>query len=478
VLAHEYSHVCQRDFYLQLAAAVHAAIFWFSPLGWWLKRKLSDLGEALSDRAALAQAEDAASYAQILLEFAAAPHRAPLAGVAMARTSNLSSRIDRILNDRRLHLAFRGGRRHAIMVALLVPVALVATIAGFRITPAVHAASSNTSTASVISTHPFARAADVSCDQGLSVALVQPLSSEKLQGSNAVATTVIGGELAQAAPVATPAPAVAPTPSPAPSPEAIAPVAPKPPRDFEEDSDDDNQSRGNHNRARTITHDGDDDDSFSIVHHHGDGSVNWNGEYSDRILKAQKGKNLPDDYIWFERDGKSYIITDPAVIAQADAMFRQDPALERQEKAIEEKQKVLEKQMEEFNPEKAKIKVDNPEFKRRMDELNVQIAKLQSEEFKRNMAELNKQINQEVLAKLQEQMGSIQEQIGEIQGQIGEQMGKFGEQQGELGEQMGRLGEEMGRIGEEQGRRAEEASRKMQSVLDQALRNGKAKPVE
>ena len=41
VLAHEGSHVRQRDFILQLAAALYAALFWFNPLGWWLKRKLT-----------------------------------------------------------------------------------------------------------------------------------------------------------------------------------------------------------------------------------------------------------------------------------------------------------------------------------------------------------------------------------------------------------------------------------------------------
>jgi len=36
-----------------MLAGLYAAVFWFSPLGWWLKRKLSDLGEAISDRPAL-----------------------------------------------------------------------------------------------------------------------------------------------------------------------------------------------------------------------------------------------------------------------------------------------------------------------------------------------------------------------------------------------------------------------------------------
>jgi beta-lactamase regulating signal transducer with metallopeptidase domain len=36
VLAHERSHIRQGDFYLQLLAGLYAALFWFSPLGWWL----------------------------------------------------------------------------------------------------------------------------------------------------------------------------------------------------------------------------------------------------------------------------------------------------------------------------------------------------------------------------------------------------------------------------------------------------------
>lgn len=395
----------------------------------------------------------------------------------MARTSNLSSRIERILNDRRFQLAFLGGRRHAVIAAVVVPAALIVAVAGFQLAPAVHAASANTTAATVSLNRTFSRSAGVSCDQGGSVALAQTISSEKLQSSNAVAATITGIELAQEAAPVPPAPVVvAPIP---PASEAVPPVAPEPP-EFMEDSEDTDQNSNNHPHphAHTVMHSGDGDESFSIVHENGDGSVRWNGEYNDELVKARKKMGLKGDYIWFERDGQSYVITDPAIVSQADAMFREDPSLERQRKVIEEKQKVLEKQMAEFDSDKVKIKVDTPEFKKQMAELNAQIAKIQSAEFKKSIDEINKQVNQEVLSKLQEQMGSIQEQIGELQGQIGERMGEYGEQQGRLGEQMGRLGEEMGRIGEEQGRRAEEASRKMQSVLNQALRDGKAKPVQ
>ena len=110
VLAHERSHIRQGDFYLQLLAGLYAALVWFSPLGWWLKRELADLAEAISDHAGIKEAQSHTSYAQILLEFAAAPRPTAL-GVAMARSGSLARRIERLLNDHAFRQSFADGRR-------------------------------------------------------------------------------------------------------------------------------------------------------------------------------------------------------------------------------------------------------------------------------------------------------------------------------------------------------------------------------
>src|SRR6202034_2399274 len=49
VLLHEVSHVARRDALSQRLALIHRAIFWFSPLAWWLERHLADLSEQASD---------------------------------------------------------------------------------------------------------------------------------------------------------------------------------------------------------------------------------------------------------------------------------------------------------------------------------------------------------------------------------------------------------------------------------------------
>ena len=124
VLAHERSHILQADFFLQLLARLHAAFFWFSPAAWWLQNKLVDLGEAISDHAAITQAPDRCSYAELLLEFAAVSSQ-PLAGLAMARPEGISRRIDRILNDALFRSAFTGGKRHIYIAAAAFSLALL-----------------------------------------------------------------------------------------------------------------------------------------------------------------------------------------------------------------------------------------------------------------------------------------------------------------------------------------------------------------
>jgi hypothetical protein len=131
VLAHERSHVRQGDFYLQLLASLYAAVLWLSPLGWWLKRKLSDLGEAIGDRSGLKEAASRTSYARVLLEFAATP-RPTLIGVAMARPSSLSRRLERLLNDSAFYHAF-SSRRRAFAAALLLPAIFFAAVALVRV---------------------------------------------------------------------------------------------------------------------------------------------------------------------------------------------------------------------------------------------------------------------------------------------------------------------------------------------------------
>jgi hypothetical protein len=124
VLAHESSHVARGDFYLLLLAALHRALFWFSPLAWWLNRHLAELAEANSDADALAVAGDRLSYAQTLIDLASTARAVPGA-LAMANHATVRRRVERILAENVLP-ARPSWRKLALVVLCLVPVSLAA----------------------------------------------------------------------------------------------------------------------------------------------------------------------------------------------------------------------------------------------------------------------------------------------------------------------------------------------------------------
>ena len=99
VLAHEHAHVARWDFAMQLMSQVNRAIFWFSPLSWWLHRRLVALAELASDDHAMAVTGDRAGYAELLLEMGRRSGPV-LRGLAMARPATLRYRIERILSER------------------------------------------------------------------------------------------------------------------------------------------------------------------------------------------------------------------------------------------------------------------------------------------------------------------------------------------------------------------------------------------
>lgn len=105
VLAHERTHVKRADWAIAVAAGLNRRLFWFHPLAWWLERHLAVLAERACDDAALLALGSRESYAQTLLDMAAAVQsgRGRMLGeaMAMAKTAEVRKRIERILDETR-----------------------------------------------------------------------------------------------------------------------------------------------------------------------------------------------------------------------------------------------------------------------------------------------------------------------------------------------------------------------------------------
>jgi len=124
VLAHERSHVVRGDFHVLLLAALHRALFWFSPFSWWLLNELAETAELISDDAAVERLGDRTGYAEILLEVARSA-RPISAGIAMARIPSAEKRVRHILAvDLRPPRRLGWGRKALIAVSLARLVAM------------------------------------------------------------------------------------------------------------------------------------------------------------------------------------------------------------------------------------------------------------------------------------------------------------------------------------------------------------------
>ena len=422
VIAHEMSHVSRGDAVTQFMSLLHRAVFWFSPWAWWLDRQLAHLAEQASDEAALARGADRNAYARTLLDFFQAlqltPGRVRWQGVAMTQASLTEQRLERIL-------AWKGavsmGAKKSIVFAFIV----------FAI-PVLYLAAA--------------------VRPGHEVAVQEPAKTASVPvPSKAPAAAVPESPAAGAAVTALPTPA-----SPAAVDELPAPVAEHP----DSESEEQNVSSG---MGHSYSYGYDDEERFVIVSGKSD-SLTMSGNSEDARHAQKLKKTIPGDFIWFERDEKSYIIQDAALIERARKLWLPQEELGRKQEELGKQQEELGRQQEELGKKMEEVRVQVPDMTAELDKLKAELKALSSG------------ATVEQVGNLQSEIGELQGKIGEIQSHAGDQQSKLGEEMGALGEKQGKLGEQQGKLGERQGELARKAVREMRILLDQAIKNGKAKP--
>jgi len=392
----------------QAVSLVHRAIFWFSPLSWWLNRHIIELAELASDEEALSRGANQNSYARMLLGFLesiqAAPGRIRWQGVAMASSSRAEKRLEKVL-------AWRGDTKMRTKKSALIVVAAVAIPAS------------------------------------LLVAASRPASPGQSGSSSGTA------QAGSAAPPAIPAmsePAVAPA--------VAAPRSPAVPEAPQE-----RISAGNHHHGFSHRYGYDDEQRFVIVSGKTDGfTISGSAEDARHAEKLKQG--IPGDFIWFERDEKSYIIRDQALIDRARQLWAPQEELGRRQEELGKQQEVLGRQQQELGARMQAVRVKVPDMTAELDKL------------KTELKQLGPDATVEQIGRIQSEIGRLQSRIGEIQSHAGEEQGKLGDEMGVLGEKQGKLGQQQGELGRQQGELAEKASREMKQLLDDAIKKGIARP--
>lgn len=452
VVTHEMSHVARRDALTQHISLIHRAIFWFSPFAWWLDRHLAVLAEEASDEAALACGTDRNKYARTLLGFFEALHAAPgrvwWQGVAMAKAGQAERRVERIL-------AWKG----TVSMGLKKSIAVMVIALGL---PVVYL------TAAVRPTTEQDIRAQQSSNEQPPAALAAPQVAPSPAQESIPAPVVVPDPPANASFARIPPPskvAVAPVPpnhsfAPirpmvpmAPMAAVTAPFAPMAPI----------QKMKSHGDGFSYAYGFDDEDRFVIVSGKSD-SFTMSGSSQDAHHAERLKKEIKGDFIWFQRDEKSYIIRDQAIIDRARQLWAPQEELGKKQEALGKQQEELGRQQEALGERMEQVKVNVPDMTAALDKLKAKLQKL------------GPSATMEQIGDLQSEIGDLQSKMGDLQSAAGEQQGKLGEEQGALGEKQGKLGEEQGKLGEQQAELARKANIQMKGILDQAIKDGKAQP--
>jgi beta-lactamase regulating signal transducer with metallopeptidase domain len=468
VLAHELSHVLRRDPLTQRLSLLHRAIFWFSPLAWFLGRRLADLAEQASDEAALSCGTDRKHYARILLDFFEALHAAPgrvwWQGVSMAKAGQAEQRVERILSWKG-SVAMRLKKSIAVVVvALAIPVVyLVAAAHPAQHVPmaGIHVEQSQTPRPSQQSPAPTAQPASAPTP---AIASAPDQTTPPEPASPAESTTApvpivgISGGISAVPPRAPSSVAVAPIMAGAPGYAPVAPIAPISP-----------VARQNHSRRSGSSYGSgysygyDDDQRFVIVTGKSD-ALTMSGSSADAHHVEKLRKSIPGDFIWFQVDEKSYIIRDQPTVDRARRLWAPQEELGKRQEELGKQQEALGKQQEALGAKMEKVRVSVPDMTAQLDKL------------KAELKALGPSATMDQIGEVQSEMGELQSKMGEIQSHAGEQQGKLGEEMGALGEKQGKLGEQQGELGRQQAELAEKASHEMKLLLEDAVKKGLAQP--
>jgi beta-lactamase regulating signal transducer with metallopeptidase domain len=484
VIAHELSHVIRRDALTQRLSLLHRAVFWFSPLSWWLHRCLADAAEEASDEAALLSGADRAQYAETLLGFFVAlqesPQRVNWQGVSMAKAGQAEKRVDRIL-------AWKGEVSMRLNKSLTISLLLLG------ISVVLFAAAARPS---------VARAQDQTVGPAPVLAPAKPAASDAAPS-------------APSAPEPTPAPVPAP-PAPAPPepppPAAFAPqVVPAPPisvqledemndeqqilpqevdnavsrveqlpaldevqktlklqlKQFQQDGKFQMQISNSLGQMRVRGPYGDfmlvpGNDRYVIVS--GDSPIFMSGDPQDVEHATSLRSKISGNFIWFQRNEKTYVIRDQAAVNRAKEFFKLEEDLSQKQEALGKQQQALGDQQKALGEKMEAVRVQIPDMSADMQKLEAEIKQLSAGG------------TQQQLGDLQRQMGDLQRKFGELQFQAGGQQRQIGDQMRDLGQQQGDLGRQQGDLGRQQAEASRQASDQMKQLLDDAITRGTAQP--
>ena len=190
--------------------------------------------------------------------------------------------------------------------------------------------------------------------------------------------------------------------------------------------------------------------------------------------------------LWFRRDGREYVIRDPATLDQARTILEPQRELGRRQGELGGRQGELGGKQGELGARQGELGRQQGELGARQAELAARMATLAAERARLHARRMNAGDGEEsaiedeeaALETRTESLEDEMEELGSRQAALGERQAALGREQAALGERQAALGEQQAELGRRQEEAARRADRELRQLFDRAVAQGLAEPIE
>ena len=432
VLGHELLHVRRGDLLRGLIPALAARCFFFHPLVRLAEREHSLAREEACDAAVVARlAPSPRAYGRLLLELALGCGEPLRAAAAAVTHPTLQRRLEMLLRPASRVRPVLASSLLLLGLCALVPLRLVAR--GDAATTAAPAVAATTAHAS----EPFASA---------SATTVAEVRSSAAAAEATAAPTAAHVQLASIASTAVSA----------------------------------SQTRAALAAARASDGWNDDDDAWMLLHDRDSSTMNGSVEDIERVRERYQRGDEP--LLWVRRDGKEWIVRDPALLRRAEELFAPMRELGAKQADLGAKQAELGARQANLGAKQAELGSQQAQLGSQQAALSAQMAQLSAQQaaLSARMARAERgererlHREQEQLERAMDRLDDQMHALSQQQQELGGRQGELGGHQGELGGKQGELGEMQAELGRLQQKASEEAGRGLAELIDEAIRAGLA----
>ncbi len=465
LLAHELAHIKRHDYLVNLIQSFIEAVLFFHPAVWWLSKQIRIERENIADDLAAEVLGEPRQLAVALAALDEFQFAGPLLAPA-AHGGNLMSRIQRLMKPTQHVL---GWKMSAVLIGLTMACITVyahdkTSVAGkgeasiLTSVAAVDAIDAVNDTDEVMAADAETAAADAEtakADAEVAVADAETAAADA-ETAASDADTLTADNAADAA-------------------------------DQVEDADNSGVTMNGLPKHET----------YALVTAGKEGMM-ISGNWKDIAAVKKARKTIPGDFLWFRRNGKTYVVQDPALISEVKAAWKDSEKLGMQMDALSAKMDVHSKVMDGISGKMDLASKGSEEHNEVMETTGRQMEAIgkQQETIGREMALLSQrslaakndtqhqaiaremQVQEEKMAVLSQQM----QKLSAIMDQHGAQLEKQLKPLETLGREMevaskplNELGRQMSELGKQQERLTKLADQKVLGIIDGSVKNGQAR---